>query len=97
MKTFSQAMAEAARDSGMDDCEIAEHIGMSAGYFSKFSRNVGNAWAVRLVKFMRVTGSTKPLDWMAAQMGRQTVPEFKDRAAEVAALQARLNELTRAA
>mgnify|MGYP003544788334 FL=1 len=50
----------------------------------------------RLVKFMQATGSLAPLQWLAEQVGCEVVPQDA-RAAEVAALKARLHELERAA
>lgn len=49
-----------------------------------------------MVAFMRATNSLAPLQWMATQMGCDLVP-MDARAAEVAALRQRLNELERAA
>jgi hypothetical protein len=46
--------------------------------------------------FMRATGSLAPLQWLAAQMGCEVVLQ-DSRAADVAALKARLLELERAA
>jgi hypothetical protein len=94
VKSFSQAMREAVRDSDLDDFQVAKGVGVSAGYFSRFMRRVAEQWAKRLVLFMRVTGSLAPLQWLAEQMGCDVV-QRDSRAAEVAALQARLAELQR--
>lgn len=67
--TFSQSLLDAARHSGMEDKHIAMEIPISAGYMSKFLGNVGEQWAKRLIKFMRVTQSLGPLQWIADQMG----------------------------
>lgn len=93
MKTpssYRQAMSQAARDSGYDDQEIAKRIGVSPGYFSRFMRATGDAWARRLVAFMLVSKSNEPLQWMAGQVGCEVLP-----AAEVAELKARLLKLER--
>lgn len=94
--SFSQVLQCAAQQSGMDDEEIADAICICKGYMSRFMRGVGQQWAKRLVAFMRETGSLGPLQWMAEQMGCDVVPR-DSRAAEVAALKARLQELERAA
>lgn len=67
--TFSGALNDAAKHSGMEDWDIAEKIHISHGYMSKFMRSVGEQWAKRLIHFMRVTGSLAPLQWLADQMG----------------------------
>jgi len=96
MSTYANAMAEAARQSGLDDCEIADRIGISKGYYSRLSRKAGSLWASRVVKFCQVTGSNAPIRWMAGQIGYDLVARDA-RAAEVAALKQRLQELERAA
>lgn len=94
--SFSGALNEAAKASGMEDWEIAEKIHISAGYMSRFMRTVGQQWAKRLVAFMRHTNSRAPLQWIAHQMGCEIV--LKDsRAAELASLRTRIQELERAA
>ena len=95
MKTsnsYRQAMSQAARESGFDDQEIAKRIGISAGYFSRFMRGTGDAWARRLIAFMLVCKSNEPLRWMAQEIGCEVIP-----ADELAALRARLQELEKAA
>lgn len=94
--TFTQILQYAAQASGRDDDDIAEALSICKGYMSRFMRGVGQQWARRIVLFMRETGSLAPLQWMAAQVGCEVVPG-DSRAAEVAMLQARLAELTRAA
>lgn len=90
--TFNGALSEAARHSGLEDQQIAEQIHICAGYMSRFMRGVAQQWAKRLVLFMRTTHSLAPLQWIADQMGCDVVPR-DSRAAEVAALRARLQEL----
>lgn len=93
--SFNGCLVEAARHSGMDDNEIADAIHISHGYMSKFMRGVGQQWASRLVRFMRVTQSHVPLQWMANQMGCDiTVRSVMS--AELAAARARVAELERA-
>ncbi len=90
--TFNGTMADAARGSGMDDCQLAEAIHVCPGYMSRLMRSVGQQWARRTVEFCRVTNSLGPVQWMADQLGCDLVPR-DSRAAEVAELQARLREL----
>lgn len=67
--TFRQALRAAASHSGLEDGAIAEKIHISSGYMSKFMAGVGEQWAKRLLRFMRVTQSLVPLQWLADQMG----------------------------
>ena len=67
--SFSGVLSHAAQHSGMEDCDIADKIHISHGYMSKFMRSVGEQWAKRLIRFMRITGSLAPLQWIADQMG----------------------------
>lgn len=90
--SFSGCLIDAARHSGLDDGVIATKVHMSSGYMSRFLRGIGQQWARRLVLFMSVTHSLAPLQWIADQVGCEVVPR-DSRAAEVAALQARLREL----
>ena len=81
MSTFPQAMADAIRHSGLDDRELAEQIGVSAGYFSRLTRKSGGQWAGRIVALCKVTGSEAPVRWMARQLGFDLVPLDPERAA----------------
>lgn len=94
--TFNGVLAEAARHSGMDDQDIAEALNICHGYMSRFMRGVAQQWAKRMVMFMRVTGSLAPLQWLADQLGCDVV-QRDARAAEVAALKARLHAIERGA
>lgn len=94
--TFSQVLQFAAQHSGLDDEQIAERMSICKGYMSRFMRGVAQQWARRLVVFMRETHSLGPLQWMAEQAGCELVVR-DSRAAELAALKARLVELERAA
>lgn len=90
------ALRMAVHESGHDDYEIADLIGISHGYMSKVLKGTAGLYGKRLVKFMRATGSLAPLQWLAEQMGCDVVPR-DSRAAEVAALKSRLLELEKAA
>lgn len=63
---------------------------------SKVLHGTAGIYGRRLVKFMQATGSLAPLQWLAEQMGCEVVAK-DSRAAEVAALKARLQELERVA
>lgn len=90
------ALRYAAQTSGMDDFEIADELNISHGYMSKVLKGTAGMYGKRLVKFMRLTGSLAPLQWLAEQMGCEVV--VKDaRAAQIKALQDQLAELQRAA
>jgi hypothetical protein len=89
--SFSGCLVAAAQHCGRTDEEIAPDIPMSQSYMSRFMRGVAEKWAKRLVSFMRVTQSIAPLQWIACQMG--CVVMLDPKAAEKAALQARLREL----
>lgn len=88
------AIRYAAQTSGHDDFEIADALAMSHGYMSKVMHGTAGLHGQRLVNFMRVTGSLAPLQWLAEQMGCDVV-QRDSRAAEIAELQSRLNELQR--
>jgi hypothetical protein len=92
--TFSQALLDAAHHSGLEDKDIANKIHISSGYMSKFLSGVGEQWAKRLIKFMRVTQSLAPLQWLADQMGCDLTLRHSA-AAELAAARARVMELER--
>lgn len=93
---FSAVLSYAALHSGMDDQQIAGELSICKGYMSRFLRGVAESWARRLVRFCRVTNNLGPMQWMAAQLGFDLV-QRDTRAAEVAALKQRLQELERAA
>jgi hypothetical protein len=90
------AMRFAAQGSGLDDFEIADQLHISHGYMSKVLKGTAGLYGRRLVAFMRTTGSLAPLQWLAEQMGCDVVMR-DSRAAEVAALKARLREMGEAA
>lgn len=94
--TFNGALNEAARHSGLDDQEIADALHICHGYMSRFMRGVAQQWDRRLVAFCRVTQSLAPVQWMAEQLGCELVPR-DSRAAEIAELRQRLQQLERAA
>lgn len=88
------AMRYAVQRSGDDDFEVADAVGISHSYMCKVLKGTAGLHGARLVKFMRVTKSLAPLQWLAEQLGCDVV-QRDSRAAEVAALQARINELQR--
>ena len=90
------ALRLAVQESGHDDYEIADSVGISHGYMSKVLKGTAGLYGKRLVKFMRQTNNLAPLQWLAEQMGCDVV-QRDSRSAEVAALKARLQELERAA
>ncbi len=94
--SFAASMRYAVQRSGRDDFEIAEQIAVSQGYMSKVLKGTGGLYGQRLVAFMRATGSVAPLQQMAEQLGCEVV-QRDSRAAEVAALRQRLQDLERAA
>lgn len=94
--SWDGAMRYAVQTSGSDDFEIADGVGISHSYMSKILKGTAGLYGNRLVRFMRETRSLAPLQWLADHMGCDVV-QRDSRAAEVAALQARLRELERAA
>lgn len=92
--SFCGVLNHAAKHSGMEDWDIADQIHISHGYMSKFMRSVGEQWAKRLVRFMRVTKSIAPLQWLADQMGCDVVIRHAV-SAELAEARAKLAELER--
>lgn len=92
--SFSGTLVAAAQYSGREDWQIADLIHISHGYMSKFIRSVGESWAKRLVKYMNVTQSLAPLQWIANEMGCDIVVRHRV-SAEVAALRSRLAEIER--
>ncbi len=53
---FSGVLTFALMQTGMDDSYFAEKLHISKGYMSRFIREAGEAWAKRLIRFMRETG-----------------------------------------
>jgi hypothetical protein len=92
--TFTGVLGWALIQSGMEQRDAAREVHVSEGYMSRFVSSLGEQWARRTVRFMRATESLGPLQWMAEQVGCDVV-QRDTRAAEVAALQARLAELQR--
>lgn len=87
--SFSGTLVAAVNHSGKDDFEIADEIPVSHGYMSKFIRGIGQTWAKRIVKFMRVTQSLAPLQWIAHEMGCELVVR-ESREARIRALERQL-------
>ena len=92
--SFNGCLQAAAAHSGFDNQQIAERIPLDKGYFSRVMGGMFQQWAKRMVRFMVVTRSLAPLQWMAHQMGCELV-QRDSRAREVAELQERLQELRR--
>jgi hypothetical protein len=90
------ALRYAVQLSGHDDFEVADEVGISHGYMSKVLKGTAGLHSGRLVRFMRVTNSIAPLQWLAQQMGCDVVVR-DSRAAEVAELRERLRQLERSA
>lgn len=87
--SFSGALIAAVNHCGKDDFEIADEIPVSHGYMSKFIRGIGQTWAKRIIKFMRVTQSLAPLQWIAHEMGCELVVR-ESREARIRALERQL-------
>ena len=96
LMTDTGAMRVSIQESGMDDYEAADSLGISHGYMSKVLHGTAGLYGRRLVRFMQITQSLAPLQWLAMQVGCEVVKR-DSRAAEVASLRARLQELERAA
>jgi transcriptional regulator with XRE-family HTH domain len=82
--------------SGMDDYEIADRLHISHGYMSKVLKGTAGLYGTRLVRFMKLTGSLAPLQWLADQMGCDLVQRDPAKA-RIAELERELNELKRVA
>lgn len=90
--TWDSSLRYAVQRSGADDYEVADDIPVSHSYMSKILKGTAGLHGQKLVTFMRRTRSLAPLQWLAEQLGCDVVPR-DSRAAEVAALTARLREL----
>jgi plasmid maintenance system antidote protein VapI len=73
--SWDGTMRYAVQRSGMDDYEVADEMHVSHGHMSKVMKGAAGLWGPRLVKFMRVTGSVAPLQWLADQMGYEVRPK----------------------
>jgi hypothetical protein len=93
--TFTGVLGFALIQAGAEQRDVARAVHVSEGYMSRFLSSLGEQWAKRLVRFMRATRCLGPLQWLADQVGCEIV-QRDARAAEVAALQARVAELQRA-
>jgi len=67
--SWDGCMRYAVQRSGRDDYQVADEMHMSKGHMSKIMKGAAGLWGHRLVKFMRVTESVAPLQWLAEQMG----------------------------
>lgn len=93
--SLSGVLLNALLHSDFDQVTLAERMHISEGYMSRFLKSRAEAWAQRLVRFMRLTGDLGALQWIADQMGCDLV-QRDVRAAEIAELQSRLADLQRA-
>ena len=93
---FAAVMRWAIQQSGYDDFEVAEKLGITAGYMSKVLHGTAGLYGKRLVRFMQITGSLAPLQWLAEQMGCDVV-QRSSQAARIAALEQELAEAKKAA
>ena len=67
--SWEGAIRYSTQRSGMDDYEIADSLHISHGYMSKVLKGTAGLYGLRLVRFMKLTGSLAPLQWLADQMG----------------------------
>jgi hypothetical protein len=67
--SWEGALRFAVQRSGIDDFEVADQMAISHGYMSKVLKGVAGLYGKRLVRFMQITGSVAPLQWMADQVG----------------------------
>jgi hypothetical protein len=93
---FSGVLSYAVMQTGEDDSHFALKLHISKGYMSRFIRSAGQAWAKRLVRFMRETESIGPLQWIAHQMGCEVV-QRSSKEAVITDLEQQLAEIRRAA
>jgi hypothetical protein len=93
VSSWEGVMRYAVQRTGDDDYEIADEVGISHSYICKVLKGTAGLYGKRLVKFMRVTKSLAPLQWLAHQMGCEIVVR-DSQAARIAALQAELQKLT---
>lgn len=59
----------AVQRTGRDDFEVADEMAISQSYMSKVLKGTAGLYGRRLVRFMRITGTAAPLQWLADQMG----------------------------
>lgn len=94
--SFTGVLSYAVMQCGADDQDLADKLHISKGYMSRFLKEAGEAWAKRIVRFMRETGSLAPLQWLADQVGCDVVPRAAA-SARIRELEAELTALRRAA
>lgn len=94
--TWEGAIRYSTQRSGMDDYEIADGIDISPGYMSKVLKGTASLGGKRLVKFMKLTGSLAPLQWLADQMGCDLVQRDPART-RIAELERELEQLRKVA
>jgi plasmid maintenance system antidote protein VapI len=69
LSSWAGTLRYAVQRSAQDDYEVADKMHISHGYMSRVMRGTANLSGEKLVKFMRITGSLAPLQWLADQMG----------------------------
>ena len=94
--TWEGAIRYSAQRSGMDDYELADELHISHGYMSKVLRGTAGLYGSRLVRFMKLTGSLAPLQWLADQMGCDLVQRDPART-RIAELERELEQLRKVA
>lgn len=94
--TWEGAIRYSTQRSGMDDYEIAEGLHISPGYMSKVMKGTAGLYGSRLVRFMKLTGSLAPLQWLADQMGCDIVQRDPAKA-RIQELERELENLRKAA
>ena len=94
--TFTNVLEHMALHSGMDRYLLATEVHISKGYLTKVLGGIGEAWARLMVRLMRKCCCLGPLQWIADQVGCEVVHR-DSRAAELAALRARVQALEHAA
>ena len=92
--SFAGVLRFALQQSGFDDHEVADRLGITPGYMSKVLHGTATLGGSRLSKFCEVTQSLAPVQWHALQFGRALVD---GREARIKALEAELNAMRAAA
>ncbi len=91
---FAAVMRWAIQQSGYDDFEVAEKLGITAGYMSKILHGTATLGGSRLTDFCQITQSRAPIQWYAAKVGRVLVD---GRSARIKALEEELRAMRTAA
>jgi transcriptional regulator with XRE-family HTH domain len=67
--SWDGAVRYAVQRAEMDQYEVADEMPISHGYMSRIMRGTAGFTGPKLVKFMTITRSIAPLQWLADQMG----------------------------